>query len=51
MLIFLYNLLMSIGEIFIVGYILPFRNSPSSKNKSKTLQLAPKKERNVLAAQ
>lgn len=45
MLIFLYNLLISIGEIFMVGYILPVRNAPSSKNKSKTLQLALKTER------
>lgn len=51
MLMLLHNLLISIGEIFMVDYILPVRNAPSSKNKGKTLQLAPKKERNVLAAQ
>lgn len=52
MLILLYNLLISIGEIFKAGYILPVRNASLSKNKSKTLQLAPKKERrNVIAAQ
>lgn len=45
MLILLYNSLISTGEIYMVGYILPVLNAPSSKNKSKTLQLAPKKER------
>lgn len=45
MLILLFNLLIGIGEIFLVGYILPVCNAPSSKNNSKTLQLAPRKER------